>query len=121
MQRTSPELRTAPRPNNHVALQDNVAAWKTMREMQWSHGDAMAVPDVSRGHHELGSVDQVRRFCATYEVIYLSALCLDVLPSAGTRDADERSGADGTQTPSELGGAAEYVFPALDVIAHTMS
>ncbi|KAI0788333.1 hypothetical protein C8Q74DRAFT_674269 [Fomes fomentarius] len=45
-------------PNNHVALQDNVAAWKTMREMQWPHGDAMAVPDVSRGHHELSSVDQ---------------------------------------------------------------
>lgn len=49
------------RPNSHVALQDNVAAWKTMREMQWSHGDAMGVADVPRGHHELGSVDQVWR------------------------------------------------------------
>ncbi|KAH9846465.1 hypothetical protein C2E23DRAFT_577205 [Lenzites betulinus] len=45
-------------PNNHVALQDTVSAWKTMREMQWSHSDAIAVPDVSRGHHEMGSVDQ---------------------------------------------------------------
>ena len=43
-----------------LALQDSVSAWKTMREMQWSHSDAMAVQDVSRGHHELGSVDQVR-------------------------------------------------------------
>ena len=70
-----------------------------MREMQWSHGDAMAVPDVSRGHHELGSVDQVRGLYVKCRVIYLSALCLDFLPSAGTGDADERSGADGTQTP----------------------
>ncbi len=57
------ELSDGNRPSNHVTLQDNVAAWKTMREMQWPHGDAMAVPDVSRGHHELSSVDQVRRVC----------------------------------------------------------
>ncbi|CDO68231.1 hypothetical protein BN946_scf184870.g5 [Trametes cinnabarina] len=45
-------------PNSHVALQDSVSAWKTMREMQWSHSDPMAVPDVSRSHHEMSSVDQ---------------------------------------------------------------
>ncbi|KAI9001506.1 hypothetical protein BD414DRAFT_36054 [Trametes punicea] len=45
-------------PNNHVALQDSVSAWKTMREMQWSHSDAMAVPEVVRSHHDISSVEQ---------------------------------------------------------------
>ncbi|KAI0706543.1 hypothetical protein C8Q76DRAFT_630019 [Earliella scabrosa] len=61
-------------PNNHVALQDNVAAWKTMREMQWPHGDAMAVPDVSRGHHELSSVDQTFSPAARAQEMQINAM-----------------------------------------------
>ncbi|KAI0833870.1 hypothetical protein BC628DRAFT_63945 [Trametes gibbosa] len=61
-------------PNNHVALQDSVSAWKTMREMQWSHSDAMAVPDVSRGHHEMGSVDQTFSPAARGQELQMHAL-----------------------------------------------
>ncbi|RDX41963.1 hypothetical protein OH76DRAFT_1363646 [Lentinus brumalis] len=61
-------------PNNHVTLQDNVAAWKTMREMQWPHGDTMAVPDVSRGHHELSSVDQTYSPAARAQEMQMNAL-----------------------------------------------
>ncbi|KAI0750257.1 hypothetical protein C8Q80DRAFT_1101229 [Daedaleopsis nitida] len=61
-------------PNNHVALQDNVAAWKNMREMQWPHGDAMAVPDVSRGHHELSSVDQTFSPAARAQEMQMNAM-----------------------------------------------
>ncbi|EJF56086.1 hypothetical protein DICSQDRAFT_164012 [Dichomitus squalens LYAD-421 SS1] len=61
-------------PTGHVALQDNVAAWKTMRDMQWSHGDAMAVPDVSRGHHELASVDQTFSPAARGQEMQMNAL-----------------------------------------------
>ena len=86
------KLSGASRPNNHVALQDNVAAWKTMREMQWAHGDAMAVQEVPRGHHELASVDQVRAlFGLLWINSHLNALSLDFLASgAGPGDADER-------------------------------
>ncbi|KAH9937859.1 uncharacterized protein BXZ73DRAFT_44821 [Epithele typhae] len=43
-------------PNNHVGMQDNVG-WKMQ---QWSHGDAMAVTEIPRGHHhhDIGSVEQ---------------------------------------------------------------
>ncbi|KAI0324414.1 hypothetical protein GY45DRAFT_1349432 [Cubamyces sp. BRFM 1775] len=61
-------------PNNHVALQDSVSAWKTMREMQWSHSDAMAVQDVSRGHHELSSVDQAFSPAARGQELQMHAL-----------------------------------------------
>ncbi|KAI0365502.1 hypothetical protein BV20DRAFT_1038879 [Pilatotrama ljubarskyi] len=61
-------------PNNHVALQDSVSAWKTMREMQWSHSDAMAVHDVSRGHHEMNSVDQTFSPAARGQELQMHAL-----------------------------------------------
>lgn len=90
------ELSNGNRPSSHVTLQDNVA-WKTMREMQWAHGDAMAVPDVSRGHHELSSVDQVQ--CVRvwgHLSLTLNSPSIDVLTgSAGSGDADECLGSDG--------------------------